>query len=395
MLSVKFMRRSIFLVVTTAGLTLAGCGASTTTDASDIDPDFLPPDAGTGTQLSMIESIVPGSESLRCQYFVLQAKAFDVVRFDHKFSIGAHHVAVYPTDLTAADVKNDRSPFDCGSRGALHQQGVIYASSTATGNLPYPRGIGMPFAASTVVMLESHYLNTSDQPIDIAVRLNLTFSERPVAIQAGALFFYNWAILVPPAPAVASAKMSCVIPADIDLAFATSHMHRRGQAFTSNLRHGGTLTPLHNSAHADVPTPNVFAPLAVHAGDAIEFSCDYKNDRSEPTIEGASADANEMCIFGGGYWPKQPAATETCLTEGSGPVFSGSKTCAQTVNCMLAAGVGNELGGQQCSANTCSSSAPALSRFIVCVDKNNCWGNSACVAAHCPSQWSSCESARC
>jgi hypothetical protein len=76
-------------------------------------------------------------------------------------------------------------------------------------------------------------------------------------------------------------------------------------------------------------------------------------------------------------------------------VLDGAQSCSQVVDCMVNAGVGNWVGGQQCVADTCASSASALSSFVVCVNRNNCWGDSACVAARCGTQYTSCTQATC
>jgi hypothetical protein len=165
-------------------------------------------------------------------------------------------------------------------------------------------------------------------------------------------------------------------------------MHRRGTAFESHLlRAGSDPTPLHASQSWAAPTPDIFwPPLELSAGDTVEFRCDYQNDLAHEVIEGDSADDNEMCIFIGGYWPKMSTDQELCLAEGDGPVFDGSATCQEVVDCMLDAGVGNWVGGQRCIADTC---------FVVCVDKYDCWGDQNCVAFNCSDAWSSCAEATC
>jgi hypothetical protein len=175
-------------------------------------------------------------------------------------------------------------------------------------------------------------------------------------------------------------------------------MHRRGVAFRSHLEpvDGGEPIPLHESSSWAAPTPDGYwPPLALSAGDVIEFGCDYQNDLARDVVEGGSADVDEMCIFIGGYWPRMSADAEACALPGSGPVLAGESTCEEVVDCMVAAGVGNEVGGQRCIADTCAPSADALSQFVVCVERNECWGDPSCAAFHCSSQWNSCVAAGC
>jgi hypothetical protein len=174
-------------------------------------------------------------------------------------------------------------------------------------------------------------------------------------------------------------------------------MHRRGTAFRSTIIDPtGEASALHDSDTWSEPSPTVYWPTReLKAGSTFEFSCDFRNDSAAPVIEGLSGNTDEMCVLVGGYWPKLSFNAELCLADGSGPVFEGTETCEQVVDCMVDAGVGNWVDGQQCIARTCAPSADALSSFVVCVNRNNCWGDPQCVAARCPTQWDSCTKAAC
>jgi hypothetical protein len=368
----------------------AGCAGE---DGDDIppDPDFPAPPPGEGIQLVSALTIAPGEEHFGCRYLVLPDSELDVARFQHHYTGGSHHMLLYPTSKLPSEVEHG-ALFDCRTRGDLGATGVLYGSSVPDGELPYPDGVAMRLAPRSVVLLETHYLNASDAPLDATARINLWFAQVPVETLAGTLFFRDWHIYVPPLPGTATATMRCEIPEDISLLYATSHMHRRGTAFRSTI----DSTPLHDSDDWESPTPTIYwPPRDIPAGSTIEFSCDFQNDAPTPVVEGISADADEMCVLVGGYWPKLSAAAELCLLDGSGPVLAGDRSCEQTVDCMLDAGVDNWIGGQQCVAQTCADSASALSSFVVCVDLNNCWGDPGCVISKCPTQWDGCTRATC
>jgi len=378
---------------------LGACGSPAEESPPDADPgspDFPAPPDGEGIQLHASATIAAGHEEIACRYVVLPDQALEIARFAHHYTPGSHHMLLYPTNLTPDQV-DDSETFDCTGRGDLHQTGVAYGGAEPDGELTYPDGIGMRLPAHAVMLLETHYLNATNEPVDADVRINLWYATQPIEVEAGTLFFYDWHILVPPAPGQASATMRCHLPQDISLLYATSHMHRRGVAFDSQLLRDGTdPLPLHQSDDWAAPTPSVFwPPLELAAGDTVEFRCDYRNDLPNPVVEGESAATNEMCIFIGGYWPKMPADDELCLADGDAPVLSGSHTCQESVNCMLDAGVGNWVGGQECVADTCAASADALSRFVVCVDRYDCWGDQSCVAFNCSDAWSACVDAGC
>lgn len=379
-------------------LTAPGCADDTNAgpDANTGSPDFPAPPDGEGVQLFSSGRIEPGQERIDCRYIALPDQAIDVARFEHKYTAGSHHMLVYPTDLTAEEI-GDGETFDCATRGDLRQTGVAYGASEPTGELPYPSGVAMRLPANSVVLLESHYLNATSEPLDTEVRVNLWYAQEPVHTEAGTIFYRNWAIYLPPAPDTSSASMRCRLPQDVSLVYATSHLHRRGVDFRSQLiREGEKPMPLHSSQNWAAPTPTVYWPaLELKAGDVVDFTCDFRNDMPTAVVEGESADTNEMCIFIGGYWPKMNHDAELCLADDSGPVLSGASSCQQSVECMLSAGVGNDVGGQKCIADTCAPSAQAMSNFVVCVEHYDCWGSESCVATNCADQWSACTAATC
>jgi len=376
---------------------VAGCGDAPGAgdDTPPDDPSFPAPPDGEGLQLVSAVHVGPGEEQLACRYLVLPDAALEIARFQHHYTPGSHHMLVYPTHLKPADVE-DNTVFDCLSRGDLGVTGVLYGASDPDGELPYPDGVGMRLPAGSVVLLETHYLNPMDVPLDAEARVNLWFAAQPIEIEAGTLFFRDWAVYLPPASS-ATATMRCELPRDISLLYATSHMHRRGVEFHADVTPPtGPAFSLHESDSWSAPTPTVFwPPLELTAGSTVEFGCGFHNDSASPVVEGTSADTDEMCVLVGGYWPKLSADAELCIGDGSGPVLSGSRTCEQVVDCMVDAGVDNWVGGQQCVADTCAASAPALSSFVVCVNRNNCWGDPNCVAARCGPQYTSCTQARC
>ena len=377
-------------------LLLVACGGDEAVDARPPeDPSFPAPPTGDGIQLVSTVHIEPGEEQLACRYLVLPDTALDIARFEHHYTPGSHHMLLYPTTKLPSEI--DDSIFDCRSRGDLGASGVLYGASDPDGELPYPNGVAMRLAASSVVLLETHYLNPSDVAIDAAARVNLWFAKTPVEVEAGTMFFRDWAIYLPPAPNQATATMRCALPRDVSLLYATSHMHRRGTSFHASITEpGGESFALHESDSWSAPTPTIYwPPIELHAGSTIEFSCGFTNDATTPIVEGTSADTNEMCVLVGGYWPKLSTDAELCLLDGSGPVLEGTRTCEQTVDCMVSAGVDNWVGGQQCVADTCAGSASVLSSFVVCVNRNNCWGDQACVASHCETEWTSCTQASC
>lgn len=366
--------------------------------APDAAPATLlePPPTGEGIQLEMAATIAPGEEITYCQYYVLPAGAgIDVDHFEHRYSDGSHHMLLFPTTLTAAEVAMDLDRFVCSSRGDLKNLGVAYGAQEPEGEMRYPAGVAMHFENEAVVLLQAHYINTGDTPIDAQVLVNLWFATVPVTDYAGTIFYYDWAILVPPAPGTSTVRMQCIVPDDITMLFASSHMHRRGVGYRSWLTGGALPAPLelHMTSQWEPDPTNFEPPLQITAGQVIEYECDFQNDLAQTVIEGSSAETNEMCMFVAGYYPKMSDAAELCFVDGSGPIRSGTKTCAETLTCMQ--GSADAVAQEQCIIDTCEASSVPFNNFVFCLIRNNCVGDPTCIANNCPTEYNACNTATC
>lgn len=390
-------------VVAASAVALAGCGSSDAGPAGGEPVSLLaPPPEGAGLQLQMKATISPGEEITYCQYVVLpEGDGIDVAWFEHAYSPGSHHLLLYTTDLTAADVAGDTERFDCDTRDTLTPGGIAYAAQVSEGESAFPDGVAMHFDGEEVVLVQSHYLNTTAAAIDADVRLNLWRATAPVTARAGTLFFYDYAIAVP-AHGQFTARMHCEIPEDIHVSYAMSHMHKRGVGYRSWLTGGDLDEPrsLYETNLWEGVEPTVMTPaLPIRKGQAIDFECDFANEGDSTIIEGASAKMNEMCMFVGAYWPKMDISVETCARPGSGPVFDGESTCAETVACIQ--GTGDLVEREECLLDTCAASNVATGALNVCIFQScrevcpDGEGCSACVAQHCSPEYGACQQATC
>ena len=365
-----------------AAISLAACGTDSTLQAEPIS-------------ISLTTTVPAGSEIYRCRYLTLPPGERDIVRFEHEYTEGSHHILLYPTDLTPTEASRFDADFDCNSVGDLGQVGLAYgADEQPTGSMEYPEGVGLRLGSEQVVLLESHYLNSSDSDLEATVTVRMIPSEQPVEVLAGNLFYYNYAILIPPEPGEATSTMGCDLPEEINLLFASSHMHRRGTLHQSELvLRDGTRNMLHQTSDWASPMANVFSPaLKVPAGSRIEFGCNYRNDLPHVVTEGESADTDEMCMFIASYWPKQSPEVEACVGGTSGPMVSGSNTCIETLQCAEAATTYVEF--QECIVEGCAGSSAAVHEFLICLEETGC-DSDECIETNCASQALACAAANC
>jgi hypothetical protein len=353
-----------------AALFAAGCSDDPVDATPDAGAPLLEaPPPGTGRQLAMDVAIAPGQETEQCQYVVVDQEV-DITRFEHVYTRGSHHLLLYQTDLAPSAVTAER--FDCtGAQFTeLGVAGIAYAAQVPAGDLAYPTDVGLRAEAGSVLLVQTHYLNASSEPLEAQVRLNLWFAAQPAPVLAGTLFFYDWAIHVP-AGQPATAHMRCAIPEDVTLVFGMSHMHKRGVGYRATLEGaGGNAAPteLFATTEWEGVEPRRYAPaMAVEGGSTIDYRCDFQGEAGRTIVEGPSADANEMCMFIASYYPRLDQPTELCAGPGSGPVFTGTKTCNETLSCVRGAGV-DAVASEACLVDTCAaSSAPAV-ELMKCVN---------------------------
>ncbi len=384
------------------GCTISACGGDDDAAESEAESEgeaaegLAAPADGAGLQIRLQLTVPAGGEMFKCQYVQPTADAFFVKRWESWYSEGSHHLLLYKTffsgELPRADV------FDCASQGDLGIAGVAYASQTTRADLSFPEGVAMSFEPGTVLLYQSHYINATPEDIDADVRVNLLFAaEDEIVSYAGTLFYYDYNILIPGGyGAEGSASMSCPLSADINLVSAASHMHRRGAGLEARLS-GGDLLYQSDAWKAPVPlVPDV--PIAIPQGTSIDFTCTYANDREDPTVEGNSAEVNEMCIFAAFYYPKLPALEEFCLHDGGGPIFTGTASCGETLACWGACADGDELCDHTCTANVCAGSRDAITPFVRCAFIADCFDaedGDACIEATCSDELEACEQATC
>jgi copper type II ascorbate-dependent monooxygenase-like protein len=378
-------------------LLLVGCTSSDTTP----QPSGVlePPPTGEGIQLSLVHSLNPGDEIHWCRYFVLD-EAIDVQRFEHAYTSGSHHVLAYTTPFTAATVPTT-TDFSCENGANEQFNGVAYAGAVSAGELAFPADVGFHFDAGAVILVEGHYLNAGDAPIDAEVAVNLWKAPAPPTQQAGTLFFYDNNIFVP-ANSTYTARMTCELSKDINVVSMLSHMHSRGVRYQAQATQpGGSPQQLLATDQWLNPDPMILpTPMKLAAGTRIDYACDYRDTTGTAVMEGQSKTQNEMCMLIGAYWPRMDFAHEFCAAPGSGSVFDGTTTCAQSLGCQQNAKDG--LAAERCATNTCRASSQAFDDvqgcvFGACIATGQCTGPDcgACAAQRCGAQIGACMQATC
>lgn len=388
-------------------LALGACGSD--------DGTLKPPPPGQGTQLEMTSMLAPGQEIERCRFFVAPAEGLYIRRDEVRYTPGSHHVLLYrtpyksiPTQDFRGQARDTSGVFDCPDGAGAYFQitGVIGGAQSARGDsmVDLPAGVAVYIPGGSVLLMNTHYLNASPSPVETSARINLyTIPKEQMKQEAGVLFFYNPFIRVPSLGA-ASARMRCPISRDITLVNAQSHMHARGMNYVADfLPAGGTSGErLYEGTEWENVAVKHFGdgkPLA--AGSAIDYRCDYRNRESREVTQGPSAH-DEMCMFIGAYYPRQPEL-EGCFD----PTYigTGTRSCGESLACVQQGG-GDFRAHNACMVESCAAVAPQLTAAYQCMGR--AWGGACrtdcqadstkcqtCLQAACGAEFSACQAARC
>jgi hypothetical protein len=347
---------------------------------------LTPPEPSEGVQYKMTASIEPGRESYGCQLFKAPPEGLFVNREEVRFGPGGHHALLYKTPYSEIPTKNELGePVDAG---ALHDcsagatalwkvNGVLGGSESFGGEGlldQLPEGIAVPIEPGAVLLMSTHYLNATPEPLEVDSRINLyAIPKEEVVAEAGVLYFDNPIIRVP-AHGKSTSRMRCPVSKDISIVSLQSHMHARGVRFAAHLAGEGAAGPAEiyaTDTWKEPPVVHFDTPLAIKAGQAIEYRCDYQNAADHDVIHGLT-EADEMCQLIGPYYPRD-MRLEACQDEHGGPAAtwtgSGSATCGQTLACLMTAAPIEEDGGRTawgCVLDSCPAAAEAVSELMHC-----------------------------
>ncbi|HLK39200.1 MAG TPA: hypothetical protein VKU41_20705 [Polyangiaceae bacterium] len=308
-----------------AGSSSGGVGAGDGGSSSDL----APPAAGTGIQIATPDYkagdpnasqmiVQPGQEIFLCYYVTLPNQQVEVGAFQSWMSPGSsHHFIVFQGgNQTNGTIQS--CPIGIGQ--------WIYATSTPgqVVGMNMPQGVGYPFPASTQLILNMHFINTTSGPLVPKVKLNIVYATN-VQYQAAAMVSFNAKINVPAAtaagPGTQTVSGTCTAPAGSKFFVMSTHTHKHATAAIVTYTHlGQTQEIVHTGTTSTYPAdqeqgtgtdwehPGVGqwgAPnfLTVQSGDSFGYSCAYSNPGSTPVTVGETAASNEMCMAIGYYYP--------------------------------------------------------------------------------------------
>jgi hypothetical protein len=279
------MKRASILSV----LALVGCGGSGASPAPA-------PDDSTIT-LTMSPFVVPaGGEVYRCQNFANPfggEGAFDAI--ESHMTAGSHHLAVFYRDGIS-----DGPVEECSG---LEFSAGPFGTQLRDDKVTYPPGIAAVMTAGQGIRLNAHYVNTTSQDLSPTVVLKLHRVPPDAQFQRAGLFTMTTLKIDVQPYENKTIPVDCTAPADMNILSVTSHMHKHGVAFRSNV----AGEALYTSSTWDDPPRQFFDPSRlIKSGDKVHFECDFVNQTASPLTFGESASTDEMCVLLGQFYPYDP-----------------------------------------------------------------------------------------
>lgn len=293
------MRNAIKLVFVMS--TLVACGVDSTPQGG---PETLPnlkvppkPDNGIQVITPIFRNIAPASDNEVCTWTdAIVAQQTDV-RETQAFQTepGGHHVVVYyttvkqPAGTQRLCTNDDMATFRLLSGGG---EGIV---NQAPGNLVYR------IPAGAQIVLNHHYLNTTDAMIDGQSGVNLKFADPGNYVPSGNLAIVDTSLDVK--PGAYTSTIHCAFDRDFKLWYLIPHMHQWGANEQVDLTVGGVTQRLFDTNwdpsftfHPPGIQVDPSSPMVVHAGDKIDVACNYNNDTGHDLPFGF-----EMCVVFGQF----------------------------------------------------------------------------------------------
>jgi hypothetical protein len=246
-------------------------------------------------------TVDPGGEVYKCQDFTnpFGGKSVGVVATETDLTKGSHHMFAFVMPNEQLSLFDGLS--DCPGGGTEFHEYLTTAASPHM-STAYADGIGRYFDAANGLRMNVHLFNSTSEPVDAFIKLTVkTVDPGRLKYKAASIFLNYLGLKVP--PGVSTQTGSYVLPTDIWLLGAASHMHRLGTHFEAKTDDG---TMLYQTDEWAEPAPARFdPPLALTTGTRIDWSCEYANDTGTTITFGDSAVKNEMCIFPGEFYNEQ------------------------------------------------------------------------------------------
>ncbi len=274
-----------------------------------VDMRATAPDVAKGFQLRFPDNVVEvGGDVQTCfvpdiefaeDTFIVQADAY-------QGDVG-HHVQIY----ASAVPRTPGASFDCSDLSVMSSLLPL-----VTPNSPLkekdnakqlPENFFVRIPAGARIVMQSHYVNYTDQPIVTADVVNFETVDSVEGMTEASFFVLSHNTFTAPT-GPSTVVYECDVEEETQLLYAMGHMHEHGTSIDLKRRAAGATedetlyeveswtSEFRDDAPTDAYPPS--APLVLNAGDHLTLTCNFDN------ATGAEIPwPKEMCVIFSAYWP--------------------------------------------------------------------------------------------
>lgn len=264
---------------------------------------FKPPQVAKGYTRYVtptIQQLDPGDDLMFCQWIAapsdVDRQVVDTKGFQ---SLGGHHVALYATS-EIEDVGTSRL---CTTRDMLTVNFVGAVGAEGVSSVALPDGFAFNVPKGMALMTNTHYINTTDSPIEGQSVVDVKFGDPAHPMQGAGNVAVNNDMFSIPAGETYTYDAYCQAKQQMSFFMWANHMHEWGSHVESDVIHANgtrTILAIDDTWSKDLTfNPSwtrwdVSQPLVVAPGDWFHVQCTWDN-----TTSNALTFPTEMCVSTG------------------------------------------------------------------------------------------------
>lgn len=303
------------------GLSLLSLGVAACGSTPVEEPQFQPwtlPDLTDEEGLSLrlpAEDIPAATESQNCYFIRVPdlngGKDFFVEKVHMAINPGSHHMNVFrvktigslrpedgepikigPYDATLVKGYDDFFGNPCWDSAAWADWPLVANSQNSEPENPYtewqlPENVGIRFSPGEMLMIQTHYVNTSIQAAPAGGKVGINFhrwrgADEPM--EMGSLFATKQTIRVCRSQGTAQYSGTCSFPPgqQVTISAANGHFHSRGKKFSIYTWDGQSITQppaehmFYESSSWDHPPMTTGIDVPAPMGGGVWYTCDFQ-----------------------------------------------------------------------------------------------------------------------
>lgn len=256
---------------------------------TDVRVSIPEPEEGVIDIVSGEAIVEPGSEKMICFHYTYEGETTAVAGVDMLQGKFGHHAVM----VTTQDPQPHGTVEDCTDQSEMWKYSALFVPVD-----DMPAGYGIELPQGFQMVLQAHYVNTSDKPIKIqdVVRLR-TIDHGSVERWVSTFTTSDLGFAIPPLSPQQSA-FDCTLDEDVDLLFIAGHMHEYGKSFELLLgpdeqsMESLYVVPEWDPDFRDAPPVELMFddPMPMPAGTIARTKCAWDN-----TLSHELAFPEEMC----------------------------------------------------------------------------------------------------